>query len=474
MKKTQLILAAAFVVTALGTLSSCGGKKKIVVWVGEESKTFYSDICKKFLEKEENKDFGFDIEVVGMDTGSVAGTITTDPTKAADIYTVAHDNIGKLAAGNYAKPIVDKELSDQILNDNPESFKKVIYSNLGGKSYLFAAPYISQALFLYYNKTLVTEEQAKTFEGLKEAAAAAGTKAWTVTGDDGFNFSFPILATKVSDHSTTVKIYEGAASDGSSKGISNVQGDDTIAITRYMQRAIKDNNGFKFASSDGWDADLRNNGVLAVIGGAWHYNTAAASVSEANLGLALIPTMTLTESDVEGLTGVAAGDVYRGGTFADCKCFMINGHSSADKYDAEQKLIKYLSSKEVQNESFKSVSNVPSYVGATEYIKGLYDNKGITENQYKLASCQVEMAEWGIPQPFITGSLNTYFYSKNAPAVYRAIVEGNKYPSTGDTILTETTSLTGIRQGLYMMEYIWMKGKNPTLPFPTVLPVKPQ
>ena len=210
---------------------------------------------------------------------------------------------------------------------------------------------------------------------------------------------------------------------------------------------------------------------LAVIGGAWHYNTAAAAVSEAKLGLALIPTMTLTAEDVDGLTGVAAGDVYRGGTFADCKVFMINGHSDPAKYEAEQKLIKYLTSKEIQNQSFKEVSNVPAYVGATDYIKGLFDAKEITENQFKLASCQVEMAEWGIPQPFLTGSLNTFFYSKNAPAVIRALVEGTKYPTTGDVILQDTTSLRGIREGLYMVEYIWMHGKNPQTPFPATLPV---
>ena len=472
MKKTKLLLAAAITATAMGTLAltSCG-PKKIVVWVGEESATFYDKICQDFLAKEENADFGYQIEVKGMDTGSVAGTITTDPTKAADIYTVAHDNIGKLAAGNYAKPITDKALTDQILADNPESFKNVIYSNLGGQSYLYGAPYISQALFLYNNKDFVTDEQAKSFEGLKEAAAAAGTKAWTVTGDDGYNFSFPLLATKVSDHSTSVKIYEGASSDGKSKGTSHCQGDDTIALTRYMQRSIKDPNGFKFASSDGWDADLRNKGALAVIGGAWHYNTAAAAVSEAKLGLALIPTMTLTAEDVDGLTGVAAGDVYRGGTFADCKVFMINGHSDPAKYEAEQKLIKYLTSKEIQNQSFKEVSNVPAYVGATDYIKGLFDAGEIKENQFKLASCQVEMAEWGIPQPFLTGSLNTFFYSKNAPAVIRALVEGTKYPTTGDVILQDTTSLRGIREGLYMVEYIWMHGKNPQTPFPATLPV---
>ena len=307
-----LFLLLVMTVSVLAGCGSSGDDGVIRIWVGEESVEFYQALCDEYLAA--HSDFGYKIKVQGMDTGSVAGTISGDPTAAADIYTVAHDNIGKLASTQCAKPIGDQSLIDQVLADNPESFKNVIYSTLNGQKYLYAVPYISQALFLYYNKALVTEEQAKTFEGLKEAAAAAGTKAITVTGDDGFNMSFALLATKVSDHSTTVKIYEGAESvSGGLKGTSNCQGDDTVAIVRWLQEFAADPNGFKWASPDGWDADLdkSNKGVLAVIGGAWHYNTAKAALGETNLGIALIPTFTLTAASVEGLTGVSGRRLQR-------------------------------------------------------------------------------------------------------------------------------------------------------------------
>ena len=479
MKKQLVILLALAMVVSL--LAGCGGSNAaeapganddgiIRVWVGEESAAFYQKVCDEYAAA--HPDFGYKVEVKGMDTGSIAGTITNDPTAAADIYTVAHDNIGKLASTQCAKPITDQGLIDQVLADNPASFQNVIYSTLNDQNYLYGVPYISQALFLYYNKALVTEEQAQSFEGLQQAAAAAGTKAITVTGDDGFNMSFALLATKVSDHSTTVKIYEGAESvSGGSKGVSNCQGDDTVAIIRWLQAYAADPNGFKWASPDGWDADLDkdNKGVLAVIGGAWHYNTAKAALGESNLGIAIIPTFTLTEEAVEGLQGVSAGDVYRGGTFADCKCFMINAYSAASKYAKEQELIKYLSGKEVQNASYVECLNVPAYVGATEFIKQCYDEGKVTESQYNLAAMQVAMAEWGIPQPFITGTLNTYYYSKNAPQVFRAMIDKTAYPTTGDQVLTETESLQGIRMGLYLVEYLWMHGVMPK-EFPSTLP----
>ncbi|MBR3404128.1 MAG: extracellular solute-binding protein [Firmicutes bacterium] len=474
MRKLLALLVASILAVSLLAGCSGGGKVKddgvIRVWVGEESAEFYQKICDEYIAA--HADFGYKIEVKGMDTGSVAGTITNDPTAAADIYTVAHDNIGKLASTQCAKPIVDESLVSQVLADNPESFQTVIYSTLNGKEYLYGVPYISQALFLYYNKALVTEEQAKTFEGLQEAAKAANTKAITVTGDDGFNMSFALLARKVSDKSTTVKLFEGAESvSGGSKGKSNCQGDDTVAIVRWLQDFASDPNGFKWASPDGWEADLNkdNKGALAVIGGAWHYNSAKAALGETNLGITLIPTFKLTDRAVEGLSTVKAGDEYRGGTFADCKCFMINANSAVSKYAKEQELIKYLSSKDVQNKSYLEVLNVPAYVGAADYIKQCFEEGKVSESEYMLAASQVSMAEWGIPQPFITGTLNTYYYSKNGPAVFRAMIDKTAYPTTGDQILTETESLESIRKGLYLIEYLWMHGVTPS-EFPAKLP----
>ena len=474
MKRLMAVMLALLMAASL--FISCGKQEKddgvIRVWVGEESAEFYQKVCDDYVAA--HSDFGYKIEVKGMDTGSIAGTITNDPTAAADIFTVAHDNIGKLAATQCAKPITNEALIAQVKADNPESFQKVIYSSLNGQSYLYGVPYISQALFLYYNKALVTDEQAKTFEGLHEAAMAAGTKAITVTGDDGFNMSFALLAQKVSDHTSSVKIYEGAeATSGGSKGECNCQGDDTVAIFRWLQAFAADPNGFKWPSSDGWDADLdkNNQGTVAVIGGAWHYNTAKAALGETNLGIALIPTFSLTAEACEGLSGVKAGDTYRGGTFADCKCFMINAYSSPTKYDKEQELITYLSGKEIQNASYLECMNVPAYVGAADFIKQCYDDGKVTESQYNLAAMQVGMAEWGIPQPFITGTLNTYYYSKNAPAVFRAIIDQTSYPTSGDIILSETKSVEGVRKALYLIEYLWMHGVAPK-DFPTSFPEK--
>jgi hypothetical protein len=156
----------------------------------------------------------------------------------------------------------------------------------------------------------------------------------------------------------------------------------------------------------------------------------------------------------------------RGGTFADCKAFVINAASDASKYEAEQTLIKYLSSKDVQNRSFKECTNVPAYKGAMEYIESVKNE--ISAGAYAIAKAQTSMTQYGIPQPFVTATLNNYYYQCGAPDLYKnlLILDG----TDGDD------SLRKVREVLYTMEYIWQFGNSTVdiMQIPAELPAEPQ
>ena len=456
----------------LGTtiaLASCGGGNKsggeISLWVGNESVNFYKEAVKDFLAQ--NSNFGYSINVVAADTGTIAGSMVSDNTACGDIITVAHDNIGKLAQRSLIKPLTDEGLLQQIEDDNPATYKDVIRSTMAESTdkYVFGSPYISQALFLMYNKQYVTEEQAKTFEGLKEAALAlretdtskkGDIHGCTLAGTDGYNFSFTLLARKVSDNSTTLKIYEGLE-----KANCYCQGDDTVAVTRWAQDAFR-NGTLEWPNDSGYATMMQTHTALAVVGGAWHYNAVVSAIGAENVGLALIPTFTLTADHVAETT-VPANTQMRGGTFADCKCFVINGASDGEKYAAEQQLIKHLSSKDVQNKSFKEALNVPAYKDAMNYIESVKDS--IEPNAYKLAKVQSEMGKFGIPQPFVTATLNNYYYQAGAPDLYKnLIIIDDKTEGDG--------SLRKVREVLFTIEYIWKWGNGTVdkLVIPEVLP----
>ena len=464
--KFKNLLVACATLSASIALASCGGSGgEISLWVGNESVAFYKTAVADFLA--ENADFGYKINVVAADAGTIAGSMISDNTACGDIITIAHDNIGKLAQKSLIKPLTNEDLLKQIDDDNPDTYKSVIRSTFGDskEKSVFGSPYISQALFLMYNKQLVTETQAQSFEGLQEAALALRTvetdkkgdiHGCTLTGTDGFNFSFTLLARKISDNSTTLKIYEGL-----DKSQCYCQGDDTVAVTRWAQDAFR-NGTLQWPNDSGFATMMQTHTALAVVGGAWHYNAVVSAIGAENVGLALIPTFTLTADQVAE-TSIPANTQMRGGTFADCKCFVINGASDGGKYVAEQQLIKYLSSKDVQNKSFKEAMNVPAYKGAVEYIESIKDE--IEPNAYNLAKVQSAMVEYGIPQPFVTATLNNYYYQAGAPDLYKNLIIIDDKDATDGT-------LRKVREVLFTIEYVWKWGNGTLdkLVIPDVLP----
>ena len=503
MKKKSLLLRISVPVLTLASLAGCTGLQNsntIVVWVGSESVAYYRELAKKF--ESEHADFGYKISIIGADTGGAAGQMVADNGACGDIVTIAHDNIGKLSQASYIAPIVDdgtgKELVDQINADNPEGFKTVIKNILGEDTkytYTFGVPYISQALFLYYDTRFVKEEEAESFEGLLQAAkrydsehSVKNTKSYAVTGNDGYNFSFSVLARNLDKGNvSSLRLYENG--DGrTSKEVrydSYMQANEQVAILKYMQRNVADPNGGLLKSDSGWATNIEQHKALSLIGGAWHYNSFKAAVTdkdtgEVHMGCKIIPTFTLTAADVQGIEATkysndeylpaelrgkddpapVAGTKFRGGSFVDCKCFVINmaKMTGAEKYYKMCTLLKYFSSKQAQNESFLKALNVPAYAGAEQYIEEVKSQ--IDKTAYLMASSQTGMSVYGIPQPFTSGTLNTFYYSKSAPDYYfNAIMDEKK----------EYTTVESIRKLLYRMEYIWKHGASPSN-IPTTLP----
>jgi arabinogalactan oligomer/maltooligosaccharide transport system substrate-binding protein len=438
MKKALLILVLSF--SVLLTAVGCNADNTLDIWVGAESETFYVEKMTEYVTEYNNthdEEFPYEVVVSGVDTGTAASTFLDDTEAGADIFTVAHDNLGKLIAGSSSiAPITSTELLAQIDTDNPESFKDVIKGTVDGTTYTFGVPYIAQALVLYYNTQFVTEEQTQSWEGILEAAEAVDKQALTLTATDGFNNSFLLLATDASDHSTSLELYVDGVQENCF-----ATGDDTIAKLKWGQRFFLDENGAKKPSESGWEVELSDEISLSVIGGAWHFSAAQAALGE-NLGITSIPTFTLTEDDAYGTA--VAGTVYKSGSFTDTKMFVMKKNS--EKGDYLEDILLFLSSTGIQEESFEVAQNLPAYKNAAIEFTAFQEDTP----EAKLASAQVEMFNWGIPQPFgFSSKYNTYFYSKGAPELMLAILE-----NADDAYLTDQD----IYNQMLEIESIWTTG----------------
>jgi ABC-type glycerol-3-phosphate transport system substrate-binding protein len=442
-------------------LAGCKKEETIKIWVGSEARDFYEIKMNEWVARynaSHDKPFPYTVRVESVDTGAAAAKFLDDTAAGADIFTVAHDNLGRLIAGSSAiAPVTDQRLLAQINNDNPSIFLEVIKGRVGDSpvEYTFGIPYIAQALVLYYNKDYLSDDAVKTWEGIWAVARANGKQSVTINGDDGYNNSFLVLATRDSDGTHIADIYANGQFENC-----NFSSDLAVATMQWGQRFFTDsspdgrvNYGAKRASDSGWEIELANEVSLSMIGGAWNFN-AARSALGSKLGIALLPNFTLSQADVAG-TNIPAGTVMRSGTFADTKMFVMKKLTRDDaRAEQVQSILMYLSSKEVQEEAFDYCANLPAYKNAVAEFRKIQENtlEGL------LARMQLEMFDRGRAQPFgVNARMNNWYYSQGAPGIVLDILT-NARDSSGNPLYDTTAK---IKDGMAVVETIWKTGRRP-------------
>jgi hypothetical protein len=113
-----------------------------------------------------------------------------------------------------------------------------------------------------------------------------------------------------------------------------------------------------------------------------------------------------------------------------------------------------LSSPEIQELSFIEADNLPAYKDAATEFESMETND--------LAKRQIEMFEFGRPQPFGASAIfNFYFYSKGAPALLMEILINQDVSSPADGEGDFSTDADILEQ-LQKIQNIWITGNaNP-------------
>ena len=429
-----------------GTLQIC---------VGSESVWLYQEVLNKYKE---DKNLPFDIKVTGVDTGSYVDDFLLDPANGADIFVSAHDNLGKLIKGSgVIAPISNEDLVEQIEDEVELTFQNVVQSN----GQYFAVPIMRQALVLYYNKTYFNNaSECDTWEEILAKAEATGKLATSYVGSDAFNYSHWLLAKPANEVAKnafgtngTLELYKGGHWSGNM-----AWGDDQVAIHRYAQRFTAHANGRNGAvvgDNMYWEKELAVDQTLTVIGGAWNLGSVQSVLGKEGFGITALPKFTLTAADAYGTA--KAGMQFQSGSFYDVKCLFKKKDSAYAGYLDE--IMMFLSSKEVQIQSFLQCNNLPAYkdFNATEVYNSLTedekDESGITQIMVDLANAQVNQGEAaGTPQPFgYEPRFNMAYYSM-AHGILVDIHEN----LNGDYSTT-----AGVKARLQYLSYIWANNKVP-------------
>ncbi|MCR5641330.1 MAG: extracellular solute-binding protein [Lachnospiraceae bacterium] len=298
-KKVLAVLLAATMVA--GAFTGCGDTKKeatdaqttegeaageeaitatITVWAPQEDQdeangNWLKTQCEAFAAEHENWDLTFEYGVCSE--GDAKTNVGTDATAAADVYMFANDQIPDLLAANGIAELGGSTV-EQIKAQNSETMVNTVTYDGG----VYGVPFTSNTWFMYYDKSVFSEEDVKNLDTMLEK----GTVAFPLSN------SWYIASFYVANGCTLF----GADGTDEAAGF-DFSGDKAAAVTDYLVD-LAANPNFKNDADGVGIAGLGDGSVSAIFSGSWDYENVKEALGD-NMGIAPAPTFTIDGKDLQ-------------------------------------------------------------------------------------------------------------------------------------------------------------------------------
>ncbi len=289
MKKIIALLLAMALVLSLAACGGSGNSEKpaannepaqegsqaitLKVWAPQEDQvdanSWLLQVEKKFEEAHPEYQITWDNGVCAE--GDAKTMVITDPAAAADVYMFANDQLGDLVnAGALSK--LGGSYLDQVTTDCSATYVNTV-THTDGSVYGF--PVAPNTWFMYYNKSILSEEDVKSLE----ACLAKGEVAFE-TANSWYLPAF-FFANGCTLFGETGADAAAGVQFGGEAGIQ--------AMSRVIELVNNEPN-FKNGGDGYGNAGLKDGSVAAYFSGSWDYNGLYEALGE-DLGAVAPPTV---------------------------------------------------------------------------------------------------------------------------------------------------------------------------------------
>lgn len=321
-RKTVTAMTAALTIALAAGLGGCssaeadgqGENVRLMVWSpsadqSKDSGEWLQKACSNFaqLHPEWNITFVYGV----ADEASAASQVAQDADASADVFMFANDTLTTMTDANALAKFGGK-YREQIEATNSQE----VLDSLTMDGELYGVPFTTNTWFMYYDKSVFTEEDVKNLDTMLEKGVVSFpfTNSWYLPA-----FYLGNGCTLFGDGTD-----EAAGVD--------FGGEKAVEVTNYLIDLMADPNFVVDADGSGM-AGLSDGSINAIFSGSWD----AASVQEAlgdNMGVAALPTYTLNGKEVQMLA------------YAGSKAIGVNPNSK--NMVAAVELAVYLGSAEAQ------------------------------------------------------------------------------------------------------------------------------
>ena len=310
------------------------------VWAPDKAVSLTKEQVEAFKKHYSNIKFK-SIEVVAQGESDAATQIMNDPEKAADVFGFPSDQLDKLIATQVLSPAAKGFVNTIKANNAPKTIDAVAE---GDKLYAFPETN-DNGYYLVYDNTVVTDEDAKTLEGVL-AACKAKNKQFILDSGNGFYscmFAF-----------TGGAIIDGFEEDGVTQKFVDYNEDEVIDTLMAFAKLMKDyKNTYSSQDTANISSSFKNGKAGAGVDGTWNSQADKDALGD-KFGAAKLPTINVGGTDKQIIS--MFGYKYIG----------VNSYSKFPR--SAQILAYYLTGQEAQTQRAQKLGWGPSNIEAQKAV----------------------------------------------------------------------------------------------------------
>ena len=360
------------------------------MWVPTGAKASYEEIVKKFEDES-----GYKVNIIESNDSKAQENVKKDPEKAADVFSLPHDQLGQLVESGVIQEIPDdyaKEISEQATE------QAITGAQYNGKTYAF--PFGIESQVLFYNKSKLSADDVKNYETITTKATFGDTFK-SMNAYDTAPLFMSVGDTLFGENGETV--------DGT-----NWANEAGVSVLEWIADQ-KNNSGFVNTTAENTMSKFGDGSVAAIETGPWDLSAAQEAVGKDNLGIAVYPKINIGGKDVQQKA------------FLGVKLFAVNqapAGSDTDRIAASYKLASMLTSEESQENQF-------TYEGRNIIPSNKTVQKSDKVQSDELAQAVITMAsssDYTVVTPKL--SQMTTFWTESAALlsdVYNGKIQSSKY-----------------------------------------------